>query len=144
MTSHAVDEVVVLQPRGDLLEGAACDDLERALGSLAGRGRRVIVDLSGTRVLTAHCLGLLARAQQLASANGGGLALCGAAGPQRWLLGVTHLADALPLYESESEAVVHLNAGRAVAQGGRRIPPVASNGAGGDSLRPPRLLRRPA
>ena len=115
MISHAVDELVVLQPSGDFLEGAACDDLERELCSLAGQGRRVIVDLSRTRVLTAHCLGLLARAQRLARASGGGLALCGAAGSQRWLLGVTHLAGVLPLFGSEGEAAAHLNAGRAVA-----------------------------
>jgi len=115
MTSHAVDEIVVLQPSGNLLEGAACDELERELTSLAGRGRRVIVDLRQARVLTAHCLGLLARAQQLARANGGGMALCGAATLQRWLLDVTHLAGALPLFDSESEAVAFLNAERAVA-----------------------------
>jgi len=115
VTSHAVDELIVLQPSGDFLEGAACDELERELSSLAGQGRRVIVDLSHARVLTAHCLGLLARAQQLASANGGGVALCGADGPQRWLLDVTRLAGALPLFGSEGEAVAHLNSGRAVA-----------------------------
>ena len=115
MTSHAVDELVVLQPSGDLLEGAACDDLERELCALAAQGRRVIVDLTRTRVLTAHCLGLLARAQRLASANGGGLALCGAAGLQRWLLGVTGLADAVPVYGSEAEAVARFAACRAVA-----------------------------
>jgi anti-anti-sigma regulatory factor len=115
MTSHAVDELVVLQPSGDFLEGAACDDLEHELLSLAGKGRRVIVDLSHARVLTAHCLGLLAHAQQLASANGGGVALCGADGLQRWLLGVTHLSGALPLFGSVTEAVAHLHTGRAVA-----------------------------
>jgi anti-anti-sigma regulatory factor len=115
MTSHAIDEPIVIQPRGDFLEGAACDELEQELMALARQGRRVIVDLSRARVLTAHCLGLLARAQQLASANGGGVALCGAAGPQRWLLDVTHLAGALQLFGSEGEAVAHLNAGRAVA-----------------------------
>ncbi|TFG88996.1 MAG: anti-sigma factor antagonist [Gemmatimonadales bacterium] len=115
MTSHAVDELVVLQPSGNFIEGATCDELEHELSLLARQGRRVIVDLSRARVLTAHCLGLLARAQQLASANGGGVALCGADGPQRWLLDVTHLAGALPLFGSEGEAVAHLNAGRAVA-----------------------------
>jgi anti-anti-sigma regulatory factor len=115
MTSHAVDERVVLQPSGDLLEGVACDDLERELGALAGRGCRVIVDLSGTRVLTAHCLGVLARAQRLASANGGGLALCGAAGLQPWLLGVTGLAEAVPVFGSEREALAHFALTRAVA-----------------------------
>ena len=115
MTSHAVDELVVLQPSGNFIEGATCDELEHELSLLARQGRRVIVDLSRARVLTAHCLGLLARAQQLASANGGGVALCGADGPQRWLLDVTHLAGTLPLFGSEGEAVAHLNARRAVA-----------------------------
>jgi anti-anti-sigma regulatory factor len=115
MTSHAVGELVVLQPSGDFFEGAACDALEHELLALAGQGRRVIVDLSRARVLTAHCLGLLARAQQLASANGGGVALCGAAAPQRWLLDVTHLAGALPHFSSKAEAAAHLHAGRAVA-----------------------------
>jgi anti-anti-sigma factor len=115
MTSHAVDEFVVLQPSGDLLEGTACDDLERELLPLAGQGRSVIVDLRATRVLSAHGLGVLARAQRIAAANGGGLALCGAVGLQSWLLGVTHLADALPLFVSEVDAVAHLHAQRAVA-----------------------------
>jgi len=115
MTSHAVAELVVLQPAGDLLEGAPCDELEGELLSLCAEGRRVIVDLSGARVLTAHCLGLLARAYRLAEENGGALALCGAAGLQRWLLGVTGLADALPVYRSEAEAVAGLGARRAVA-----------------------------
>ena len=115
MTVHAVEEVVVLQPDGDLCEGPACDELEAELVSLAERGRRVVVDLTTTRVLTAHCLGVMARAQQIASANGGRIALCGAAGLQRWLLEVTHLADALPLYGSEQEAARSLGAGQAVA-----------------------------
>ena len=115
MTSHAMDEAIVLQPSGDFLEGVACDELEHELLALAGLGRRVVVDLSRARVLTAHCLGLLVHAQQLASSNGGGVALCGADGSQRWLLDVTHLAGALPLFDSEPEAVAHLHAGRAVA-----------------------------
>ena len=115
MTSNAVDELVILQPRGELCEGPACDELERQLYTLAEQGRRVIVDLSGTRVITAHCLGVLARGHRLAVANGGGLVLCGAAAVQRWLLGITHLTDAVPIYATEREAVEHLTAGRAVA-----------------------------
>jgi anti-anti-sigma regulatory factor len=115
MTVRALDELIVLQPSGDLLEGTACDELEGELLALAGRGRRVIVDLGRARVLTAHCLGLLARAQKLASENGGRIALCGADGPQRWLLDVTHLAGALPLFGDVIEAAAHLQGGRAVA-----------------------------
>ena len=115
MTSHAVDELVVLQPSGNLIEGPACDELERELFTRAEQGLGVVVDLSRARVLTAHCLGVLARAQQLARANGGGLVLCGADSAQRWLLDVTNLACALPLYASEADAVTYLSAARAVA-----------------------------
>ena len=115
MTSHAVDELLVLEPSGDLLEGASCDDLERELIALAGQGRRAIVDLSRTRVLTAHCLGVLARAQQLASARGGGFALVCAAGLQRWLLGVTGLAEVVPVCRNEAEAVACLTGTHAAA-----------------------------
>ena len=115
MTSRAVDELVVLQPSGDILEGPACDDLEEELFALAEQGRRVIVDLGRTRVLTAHCLGLLARAQKLAAANGGGLALCNAAGLQRWLLELTGLSDVVPVYGSEGEALERFAGFSAVA-----------------------------
>jgi anti-anti-sigma regulatory factor len=115
MTTRAVDRSIVLQPAGDLCEGAACDELERELLSLAGDGRHVIVDLSATRILTAHCLGVLARAQRLAAAAGGNIALCGAAGLQRWLLGVTHLTEALPIYASQAEALASFGPHSAVA-----------------------------
>jgi len=115
MTTRAVDQLVVLQPDGDLCEGAACDELARELFTLAEQGRHVIVDLSTTRILTAHCLGVLARAQRLAVAAGGNVVLCGAAELQRWLLGVTHLTEALPVYASRAEAVAGLRAHAAVA-----------------------------
>ncbi len=115
MTTRAVNELVVLQPDGDLCEGAACDELERELFTLAEQGRHVIVDLSATRILTAHCLGVLARGQRLAVAAGGNVALCGAADLQRWLLGVTHLSDALPIYATQQEALASFGLGSAVA-----------------------------
>ena len=115
MTTHAMDQAVVLLPDGDLCEGAACDELERELLALAEQGRQVIVDLGATRILTAHCLGVLARAQRLAVAAGGSVALCGAAGTQRWLLGVTHLAEALPVYASLAEALAGVGSRAAVA-----------------------------
>lgn len=115
MTTRAVNQLVVLQPDGDLCEGAACDELQRELFTLAEQGRHVIVDLSATRMLTAHCLGVLARAQRLAVAAGGNVALCGAADLQRWLLGVTHLADALPIYASQAEALASFGLHSAVA-----------------------------
>ena len=115
MTTRAVDQLVVLQPDGDLCEGAACDELERELFTLVEQGRHVIVDLSTTRILTAHCLGVLARAQRLAVAAGGNVVLCGAAELQRWLLGVTHLTEALPVYASQAEALASLGSRPAVA-----------------------------
>lgn len=115
MTTRAVNQLVVLQPDGDLCEGAACDELELELFTLAEQGRHVIVDLSSTRILTAHCLGVLARAQRLAAAAGGNIVLCGAAELQRWLLGVTHLTDALSVYPSQAEAVASFGLHSAVA-----------------------------
>lgn len=115
MTTRAVNHLVVLQPDGDLCEGPACDELERELFTLAEQGRYVIVDLSATRILSAHGLGVLARAQRLAVSAGGNIALCGAAELQRWLLGVTHLSDALPIYGSQAEAVASFGLHPAVA-----------------------------
>ncbi len=105
MTTRAMDQWVVLQPDGDLREGTACDELEQELFTLAEQGRHVVVDLSSTRMLTAHCLGVLARAQRLAADAGGTIALCGAAALPRWLLGVTRLDGALRVYASPAEAM---------------------------------------
>ena len=115
MTTRVMDQLVVLRPDGDLCEGAACDELEQELFTYAEQGRQVLVDLSATRILTAHCLGVLARAQRLAVAAGGNIALCGAAELHRWLLGVTHLADALPVYASQTEARASFDPHPAVA-----------------------------
>jgi anti-anti-sigma factor len=115
MTTRAIDQLVVLRPDGDLCEGAACDELERELFTLAEQGRHVIVDLSATRIVTAHCLGVFARARQLAEAAGGAIALCGAAELPRWLLGVTGLAGALPVYPGQAEALASFGPRAAVA-----------------------------
>jgi len=115
MTSHAVDEVVVLKPQGGLCEGNECDEMERVLIGLMEQGRRAIVDLSATRLLTARGLGILARAQRVAAQHGARIALCGAVGLERWLLGVTHLAEAMPVLGTEQEALRYLQAVRVVA-----------------------------
>jgi anti-anti-sigma regulatory factor len=115
MTTRAFDQLVVLQPDGDLCEGAACDELERELFTLAEQGRHVIVDLAAARIVTAHCLGVFARAQRLAEAAGGGIALCGAGELPRWLLGVTGLAGALPVYAGQAEAMASFHRRVAVA-----------------------------
>jgi anti-anti-sigma factor len=115
MTTEALDEVVVLRPEGGLCEGEECDEMERRLHDLLGRGRRVIVDLSSTRMLTAHGLGVLARAQQVAAQHGGRLAICGAAGLERWVLDLTHLAQVVPVFASAEEAARSLGGSRAVA-----------------------------
>jgi anti-anti-sigma factor len=115
MTTHAVDEVVVLKPQSELCEGPECDEMERELETLLRQGRRVVVDLGETRFLTAHALGVLAHAERSASQHGGRIALCGAAGLERWLLQLTHLADALPIFGTEDEAVRGLLLGQASA-----------------------------
>ncbi len=112
MTTHAVDDVVVLKPQCELWEGPESDELERQLERLVSEGKQVVVDLGATRFLTARALGLLADAVRGASLNGGRVALCGAAGFERWLLRLTHLAEALPVYVSEAEAVRDLRLAR--------------------------------
>jgi len=115
MTTHAVEEVVVLKPQGELWEGSECDELERRLEQLAGEGRHAVVDLGATHFLSARALGLLAHAVRSASLHGGRIALCGAADFERRLLQLTHLAAALPVYASEEEAVRGLQLARARA-----------------------------
>ncbi len=115
MTSHAIDDVVVLKPESELCEGPECDALEHQLESLVSQGRRVVIDLEGTRFLTAHALGVLAHAERSATRFGGRIVLCGAADLERWLLQLTHLADALPIFGSEQEAVRSLLVGQASA-----------------------------
>jgi anti-anti-sigma factor len=115
MTSHAVDRIVVLKPLNGLCAGVECDEMECALEELVRQGRRVVVDLGATRFLTAHALGVLAQAEHTASLHGGRIALCQAAGLERWLLQLTHLTEALPVYGSEEEAIRGLREDRASA-----------------------------
>jgi anti-anti-sigma factor len=115
MTTHDVDEVVVLKPQSDLCEGDECDEMERMLEQLARQGRPVIVDLRETRFLTAHALGVLAQAARSASAHGGRIALCGAARLERWLLELTGLTGTMAVCANEEIALQHLRAVRAVA-----------------------------
>jgi anti-anti-sigma factor len=105
MTWHDEEQVVVLGPQGELYEGAECDELERSLMQLAGRGARVVVDLSETHQVSAHCLGVLAHAQETALRHGGRIALCGATKVQRWLLGEARLSEALMVYEDSAAAI---------------------------------------
>ena len=108
MTLLEVDQVVVLEPHGDLREGTECDDLERALTALAGQGRRVVADLSATHVLSARGLGILAAAQRAASRHGGRIAICGANRFERWLLVKARLSEVLSIHDSRASALRHL------------------------------------
>lgn len=112
MTVHEFDGVVLLQPQGNLWEGAECNAMERALLELAQRGKAVIVDLSGTHRITAHCLGVYAHAKQIALGNGGEIVLCSASRVQRWLLRKTGLSEALAIYDDRASAVKALQANR--------------------------------
>jgi anti-anti-sigma factor len=105
MTSHDVNEVIVLRPQKDLCEGEECDAMQRTLEDLARQGRAVIVDLSETRMLSAHAVGVLAQAARVAAQHGGRLALCGAARLERWVLDVTRLAQVVPVFGTAEDAV---------------------------------------
>ncbi len=108
MTLHELDQVTVLEPHGDLYEGAECDEMERSLLPLAERGRRAVVDLSGTFQLGAHCLGVLAHAHEVATRNGGRIVLCGARRLHRWLIARTRLTEVLPVFENRELAILEL------------------------------------
>jgi len=116
MTSHELNHVALIEPQGDLWETVECDAMERALLELADLGRTVLVDLSETGQITAHGLGLLAHAQQVAHENGGEVTLCGANRAHRLLLRKTGLLDAIRVFPNRARALNVLKPGeRAVA-----------------------------
>jgi anti-anti-sigma factor len=110
MTLLEMDQVVVLEPHGDLRAGAECDELEDALAALADRGRSVVADLSATQRLSARSLGILASAHRRAVARGGRVAICGVNRFERWLLARAHLTEVLTIYENRDTAVRELMA----------------------------------
>lgn len=96
MTWKEQNDTVILTPHGNLHEGEECDALERGLESLLERGtREVVVDLTETGHLSAHSIGILARAQSLMRLRGHHLALRGVHDDQRWVLNVTRIGKAL-------------------------------------------------
>ena len=96
MTWREQNDVVILTPHGNLHEGDECDALERGLESLLERGtREVVVDLAETGHLSAHSIGILARAQSLMRSRGNRLTLRGVHDDQRWVLEVTRIGDVL-------------------------------------------------
>lgn len=116
MTTHEFDHISVLEPRGDLWESRESAAMERVLVQLAGRGRRVVVDLGSIGHLTAHGLGVLAHAQSVAMEHGGEIALCNASHAHRLLLERTGLTEAVRVYGARAEALKALASGnRAVA-----------------------------
>jgi anti-anti-sigma factor len=116
MTTHDLHHVSLLEPQGHLWESTESETMERVLVGLAERGRRVVVDLSSTGQITAHGLGVLARAQKIALENGGEIALCGARPPHRILLARTGLTEAIRLHTDRAAALKALNGSdRAVA-----------------------------
>lgn len=96
MTSREQNDTVILTPHGNLHEGDECDALERGLERLLERGtHEVVVDLAETGHLSAHSIGILARAQRLMRSRGNHLALRGVHDDHRWVLNVTRMGDVL-------------------------------------------------
>jgi anti-anti-sigma factor len=108
MTSQKLDDVVVLAPTHELYEGGECDEMERALLEHAERGARVIVDLSRVRRISAHCLGILAHAQQIAAQNGGRIVLCGVTHVHHWVIRRAGLGDVLSVFEDRASSIHEL------------------------------------
>lgn len=105
MTAHAVGGRWVLEPAGDLCEGAECDRLEREILDHLSGGHALVVDLARTRLLSARALGILARAQRVATEHRGRLVVAGANRLQRFLLDALHLSDAIALADDVPAAM---------------------------------------
>ena len=108
------DGVIVLEPTQDLHEGDECDQMEDALARLAERGAQIVIDVTRVQHISAHCLGILAHAHQVASLHGGCIAVCGATPIQRWLLRKTGLANVLLVHDNVASARRHLATRRRV------------------------------
>jgi len=108
MTLKECNQVAVIEPEGDLYEGTECDEMERVLLQLAEHGRQTVVDLSRARQLSAHCLGILAHAHEVATRNGGRIVLCGGRRVHRWLIARMRLAGVLPVFDTRALAIQSL------------------------------------
>ena len=110
MTWMETGGVDVVRAHEDLLEGAACEELERQLERAAREGRHVVVALAAGAKLSARALGVLAHAAGEAAHAGGALVVCAEDESQRWVLRVTGLAAALTVFASVPEAIAALQA----------------------------------
>lgn len=120
MTSRLDEGMVVLVPRGHLHEGDESDALELEISrALECGGKRLLVDLSQTRHLSARSVGILANAHRQASARGGRLSLGGLRPEHRLalevtgLLGVLEVQDAAPLDTRASGLIEPVHRGAA-------------------------------
>lgn len=105
MTVRNDHDILVLRTDEDLREGPACDALERMLDDAIREQRRVLLAFGpGTR-LSAHALGIVARASREAERHGSALAVSTPDPDHRWLLGITGLSNVLQLHPSESSAI---------------------------------------
>ncbi len=115
MIRYETDGVTILEPTRDLREGEECDRMEEALLRLAERGALIVIDVTRVQNISAHCLGVLAHAHQVATRHGGSIALCHPTRMERWLLAKTGLADVIAVYDNVDAAKRALATGRAVA-----------------------------
>jgi anti-anti-sigma factor len=98
------DGVTVLEPTQDLHAGDECDQIEGALARLAEGGAQVVIDVSHVQHISAHCLGILAHAHQVASQHGGCIVLCGPSRMEHWLLAKTGLAGVISVHDDVASA----------------------------------------
>lgn len=116
MIRYESDGVTVLEPTQELHEGVECDQLEEALARLAESGAQVVIDVAHVQHISAHCLGILAHAHQIASRHGGCIVLCGPTRMEQWLLTKTGLAGVISVHDNLASAKRRLaTLGRAVA-----------------------------
>jgi len=111
MTTGLDGGVMVLVPRGHLHAGDESDALEREIVMGFARGaKRLVVDLSQTRHLSARSIGILAHAHVEASGRGGYLKLRGVGREHRLALEVTGLLGVIEVLETVPQVSTSIRA----------------------------------
>lgn len=104
----AAQDVALFRLKGKLIS-SSMDKLKAGLdAALAGGAVKVAVNLRGVEVLDSAAVGLLISRSRAAKKAGGALILCEPQPGARALLQLVDAAGALPVWETENEAVASL------------------------------------
>jgi anti-anti-sigma factor len=111
-----LDDIPVLDVRGEFYGDTATEDLRKALASEVTRGtRRLLLNLSECRMMNSLTLEVMVEAKLKVEAIGGEVRLCGVGRRLKSLLCVTRLMEWFNVHEGEVEAIEAFNRARASA-----------------------------